>query len=124
MFGGYFSSVSSTLPWASKTGNLTIQPDSVVHSIIYDEKKKRATGVKVIDALTHQETEYYAHIIFLNASALNSNLILLNSTSSRFPRLQPKLMTRNLHPSKRPESVPSLMSVLESLTKPTEEKPC
>jgi choline dehydrogenase-like flavoprotein len=85
MFGGYFSSVSSTLPWASKTGNLTIQPDSVVHSIIYDEKNKRATGVRVIDSNTHKQTEYFARIIFLNASALNSNLILLNSTSSRFP---------------------------------------
>jgi choline dehydrogenase-like flavoprotein len=85
MFGGYFSSVSSTLPWAQKTGNMTIQPDAVVHSIIYDEKKKRATGVRVINAITHEQTEYFARIIFLNASALNSNLILLNSTSTRFP---------------------------------------
>lgn len=84
-FGGYFSSVSCTLPWAEKTGHLTIQPDSVVHSIIYDEQKKKATGVRVIDAHTHQVTEYFARIIFVNASALNSNLILLNSTSGRFP---------------------------------------
>ncbi|MBN8785943.1 MAG: GMC family oxidoreductase [Terrimonas sp.] len=84
-FGGYFSSVSCTLPWAEKTGHLTIQPDSVVHSIIYDEQKKKATGVRVIDAHTHEVTEYFARIIFVNASALNSNLILLNSTSGRFP---------------------------------------
>ncbi|MFT4019845.1 MAG: GMC family oxidoreductase, partial [Agriterribacter sp.] len=84
-FGGYFSSVSCTLPWAEKTGHLTIQPDSVVHSIIYDEQKKKATGVRVIDAHTHHVTEYFARIIFVNASALNSNLILLNSTSGRFP---------------------------------------
>ncbi|MFT3749260.1 MAG: GMC family oxidoreductase [Agriterribacter sp.] len=84
-FGGYFSSVSCTLPWAEKTGHLTIQPDSVVHSVIYDEQKKKATGVRVIDAHTHQVTEYFARIIFVNASALNSNLILLNSTSNRFP---------------------------------------
>ncbi|MFT3948928.1 MAG: GMC family oxidoreductase [Agriterribacter sp.] len=84
-FGGYFSSVSCTLPWAEKTGHLTIRPDSVVHSIIYDEQKKKATGVRVIDAHTYQVTEYFARIIFVNASALNSNLILLNSTSSRFP---------------------------------------
>src|SRR3569833_1322302 len=51
-FGGYFSSVSSTLPWAKKTGNLTIRPHSVVHSVIYDEQKGKAVGVKVIDALT------------------------------------------------------------------------
>jgi choline dehydrogenase-like flavoprotein len=83
--GGYFSSVSSTLPWAKKTGNLTIRPHSVVHSIIYDEQKKKATGVRVIDAITKEATEFFADIIFVNASALNTNLILLNSTSNRFP---------------------------------------
>ncbi|MEO6977147.1 MAG: GMC oxidoreductase, partial [Mucilaginibacter sp.] len=84
-FGGYFSSVSSTLPWAKKTGNLTIRPHSVVHSIIYDEKKGKAVGVKIIDALTNQEVDYYAKVIFLNAACLNTNLILLNSKSHRFP---------------------------------------
>lgn len=82
--GGYFSSNSSTLPWAAKTGNLTIRPHSVVHSIIYDEQKQKAIGVKVIDANSKEEKDFYAKIIFLNASALNSNLILLNSTSKRF----------------------------------------
>lgn len=84
-YGGYFSSVSSTLPWAQKTRNLTIRPDSVVHSIIWDDVKGRAKGVRVIDAHTHVITEFTARIIFTNASALNSNLILLNSTSARFP---------------------------------------
>ena len=84
-FGGYFSSVTSTLPWANQTGNLTVQPFAVVHSIIYDEKKQKAIGVKVIDANTKTATEYFARIIFVNASALNTNLILLNSTSDRFP---------------------------------------
>src|SRR6201985_895492 len=84
-FGGYFSSVSSTLPWAKKTGNLTIRPHSVVHSVIYDEKKGKAVGVKIIDALTNQEGDYFAKVIFLNAACLNTNLILLNSKSSRFP---------------------------------------
>ena len=84
-FGGYFSSVSSTLPWANKTGNLTIRPHSVVHSIIYDEQKGKATGVRVIDANTKETIEYFARIIFVNASSLNSNLVLLNSTSRRFP---------------------------------------
>jgi choline dehydrogenase-like flavoprotein len=83
--GGYFSSVSATLPWAEKTGKLTVQPHAVVHSIIYDEQKGRATGVRVIDAQNRQTTEYFAKVIFVNASALNSNLILLNSTSNRFP---------------------------------------
>ncbi|WP_020603095.1 GMC oxidoreductase [Spirosoma spitsbergense] len=85
-YGGYFSSNSSTLPWAAKTGKMTLQPDSVVHSIIFDEKKNKATGVRVIDAHTSQMTEYYARIIFVNAACLNSNLILLNSISTRFPR--------------------------------------
>jgi choline dehydrogenase-like flavoprotein len=84
-YGGYFSSNSSTLPWAEKTGNLTLRPDSVVHSIIYDEKKGKATGVRVIDAKTKQATEYFARVIFVNAACLNSNLVLLNSTSKRFP---------------------------------------
>ena len=84
-FGGYFSSVSSTLPWAKKTGNLTIRPHSVVHSVIYDEQKGKAIGVRVIDAITKQSIEYFAKVIFLNAACLNTNLILLNSTSNRFP---------------------------------------
>jgi len=84
-FGGYFNANSTLIPWAMKTGNLTLKTDSVVHSIIYDEKKNRATGVRIIDALTKVTTEYFAKVIFLNASALNSNLILLNSTSNRFP---------------------------------------
>ncbi|HTD92383.1 MAG TPA: GMC family oxidoreductase [Chitinophagaceae bacterium] len=84
-FGGYFSSVTGTLPWAAKTGNLTLRPHSVVHSIIYDEKKERATGVRIIDANTKKVTEFFASIIFVNASSLNSNLVLMNSTSNRFP---------------------------------------
>jgi choline dehydrogenase-like flavoprotein len=85
VYGGYFSSNASTLPWAMKTKKLTLRPYSVVHSIIYDEKKNKATGVRVIDANTKEMIEFYATIIFVNASALNSNAILLNSTSGRFP---------------------------------------
>ena len=84
-YGGYFSSNSSTLPWAAKTGNMTLRPHSVVHSIIYDEQSDKATGVRVIDTETKESIEYFAQIIFVNAAALNTNLLLLNSTSSRFP---------------------------------------
>ena len=84
-FGGYFSSNSSTIPWAAKTGNMTLRPFSVVHSIIYDEEKGKATGVRVIDTNTKETIEYYARVIFVNASTMNTNLLLLNSTSSRFP---------------------------------------
>lgn len=83
-FGGYFSSNSSTIPWAQKTGNLTLRTGAVVHSIIYDDKLGKATGVRVIDAATKQATEFFARIIFVNAACLNTNLILLNSTSGRF----------------------------------------
>jgi choline dehydrogenase-like flavoprotein len=84
-YGGYFSSNSSTIPWAAKTGKLTLCPDSVVQSIIYDEAKGKASGVRVIDTHTRQTTDYFAKIIFVNAACLNTNLILLNSTSRRFP---------------------------------------
>lgn len=84
-FGAYFSSNAATLPAAAATGNLTIRPDSVVHSIIYDDKEEKVTGVRVVDRETKSVSEYFAKVIFLNASALNSNLILLNSTSNRFP---------------------------------------
>jgi len=84
-FGGYFNSNSTTIPWAQRSGKLTLQPFSVVHSILYDEKKGRATGVRVIDTNTKAVTEYKARIIFVNAACLNTNLILLNSRSQRFP---------------------------------------
>ncbi len=84
-FGGYFSSNASTLPWAAKTGHLTLRPDSVVQEIIYDEKLGKASGVRVVDANTKAVIEYFAPVIFVNASALNTNLLLLNSTSARFP---------------------------------------
>ncbi len=84
-FGAYFSSVTATLPWAKKTGNLTVRPHAVVHSILYDENTGKASGVRVVDALTKEVSEISARLIFLNASALNSTLILLHSMSRRFP---------------------------------------
>lgn len=84
-FGGYFSSNASTLPWAEKTGNLTLRPGSVVESILYDEAQAKAVGVRVIDQATKEVHVFYASVIFLNASTLASNLILLNSKSARFP---------------------------------------
>jgi choline dehydrogenase-like flavoprotein len=84
-FGGYFNANSTTIPWAQKTGNLTLRTHAVVHSIIYDYSKNKATGVRIIDANTKQATEYFAPVIFVNAGAINTNLILLNSVSKRFP---------------------------------------
>ena len=84
-FGGYFSSNAATLPAAEATGNLSVVYDAVVSEIIYDEKKNRATGVRIIDAHSKEVTEYFAKIIFLNASTIDTASILLRSTSSRFP---------------------------------------
>ncbi len=84
-FGGYFSSNASTLPWAAKTGNLTLRPHSIVQSVIYDEDKGKAVGVRVIDRDSGESIEFYAKVIFLNASTLATNQILLNSLSTRFP---------------------------------------
>lgn len=83
-FGGYYNSNSTTIAWAAKSGNMTLRPFSVVHSIIFDESKGKATGVRVIDANTKEAIEYFAPVIFVNAGALNTNLILLNSKSGRF----------------------------------------
>ncbi|WP_114749101.1 GMC oxidoreductase [Pleomorphovibrio marinus] len=85
-FGAYFSSNAATLPAAAVTGNLKVRPFSVVHSLIYDDQKGKVTGVNVIDSETMESTSYFAKLIFVNASALNTNLILLNSTSTRFPK--------------------------------------
>lgn len=85
-FGGYFSSNASTLPWAQKTGNLTLRPHSVVDSVIYDDQLGKAVGVRVIDSETNKSLEFYAKVIFVNASTIATNQILLNSTSKRFPQ--------------------------------------
>ncbi|WP_298474697.1 GMC family oxidoreductase [uncultured Maribacter sp.] len=84
-FGAYFSSLSSTLPAAERTGNMTLRPDSIVHEVIYDPKTKRATGVKVIDRLTKETFEFKAKVIFLCASAIASTSILMQSKSETFP---------------------------------------
>ncbi len=84
-FGGYFNANSTLIPWATKTGNLTLKPFSVVQSIIYDERNNKASGVRVIDATTGEITTYTAKVIFVNAATLNTNAILLNSKSNRFP---------------------------------------
>ncbi len=84
-FGGYFSANSSTIPWALRSGHLTLRPFSVVQSILYDEKLGKATGVRIVDTKTKETIDYLARIIFVNAAAINTNMILLNSTSARFP---------------------------------------
>ena len=83
-YGAYFSSQSSTLPAAVATGNLTLQPNSMVQSVMYDMENDRASGVSVIDSVTQEVTEYKAKVIFLCASTLGTTHILLNSANERF----------------------------------------
>lgn len=83
--GSYFSSISSTLPAAEATGNLTTVTNAIVEGIDHDPATGKASGVRVIDSLTHARTVYRGRIIFLNASTLGTTQILLNSKSERFP---------------------------------------
>ncbi len=84
-YGAYFSSNASTLPAAERTGNMSLRPHSIVKEIIYDDNKKAATGVEVIDAETHEKIIFSAKVIFCCASTIGSTSILLNSKSERFP---------------------------------------
>lgn len=84
-FGGYFSSNSATLPAAAATGRLTIRPHSIVTELLYDKETQRCTGVRIIDAETLEYREFFARIIFLNASTIASAALLLQSVSEHFP---------------------------------------
>jgi len=84
-YGAYFSSLSATLPSAERTGNMTLLANKIVYELIYDNDKGKATGVRVLDAETGVQTDYFAKVIFLCASTLGSAFIMMNSTSSRFP---------------------------------------
>lgn len=84
-YGGYFSSNSSTLPAAERTGNMTLRPNSIVYEVIYDDKQQRATGVRVLDAETNEHMEFSARVIFLCASTFGTAFLMMNSTSPRFP---------------------------------------
>jgi choline dehydrogenase-like flavoprotein len=84
-YGGYFSTQSSTLPAAMATGRLTLKPFAIVSEVLYDRDRKRANGVRVVDAVTEQSTEYTAPVIFLCASTLNSTWILMRSATDVWP---------------------------------------
>lgn len=85
MFGAYFSSNASTLIAAERSGNMTLEPNAIVMSLILDETTGKATGVRVRDGESGEDTEFYANVVFLCASTLNTTWIMLNSTSDRFP---------------------------------------
>ena len=80
-FGAYFSTQSATLPNAVATGNLTLRPFSIVTKILYDKDSKKATGVEILDSETNQTYQYFAKIVFVCASTINSSWILMNSAT-------------------------------------------
>jgi len=84
-YGAYFSSLSATIPVAMDTGNLSLRADSIVTEIIFDPATRKATGVRIKDRTTGEELEFFARIIFCNASTIGSAAILMNSKSSEFP---------------------------------------
>jgi len=84
-YGGYFSTQSSTLPAAVKTGLLTLKPWSIVTEVLYDKNLKKASGVRVIDAITEETVDYSAKIIFVCASTLNSAWLLMRSATDIWP---------------------------------------
>jgi choline dehydrogenase-like flavoprotein len=84
-YGAYHSSLSSSLPAAEATGNLTIVTDAIVDSLIHDAKSGKVTGVRVIDSRTNARRTYAGRIVFGCASAIGTAQILLNSRSEAFP---------------------------------------
>ncbi len=84
-FGAYFSTQSATLPAAVATGNLTLRPFSIVTKLIYDKDSKKAKGVEILDAETNKTYEFFSKIVFVNASALNSTWLLMNSATDIWP---------------------------------------
>ena len=85
IFRAYFSSLNASLPAAQRTGNLTMVHNAIVQSVEYDAAANRVTGVRVVDATNNERRVYTARLVFLNASAIASALILLQSKSERFP---------------------------------------
>jgi choline dehydrogenase-like flavoprotein len=85
-YGAYHSSLSSSLPAAERTGNLTIVTDAIVHSLVHDPKTGKVTGVRTIDQNTKVGKTWEAKVVFLNASTIGTAQILLNSKSEAMPR--------------------------------------
>ncbi len=84
-YGAYFSTQSATLPAAVATGRLTLKPWAIVTEVLYDKDRKRAKGVRVLDGITNETTDYSAKVVFLCASTLNSTWLLLRSATDIWP---------------------------------------
>jgi choline dehydrogenase-like flavoprotein len=84
-YGAYFSTQAATLPAAKRTENLTQVNNKIVYKVVFDKETDKVIGVKAIDEKTNEEIEYFAKIIFLNASSMNSAWIMMQSTSAKHP---------------------------------------
>lgn len=84
-FKAYFSSLNATLPAAERTGNMTIVHNAAVQSLEYDATTNRISGVRIIDVETNETRTYTSTLVFLNASAIASAMILMQSKSATFP---------------------------------------
>jgi len=84
-YGAYFSTQAATLPAAEKTNNLTLVNDKIVYEVIFDDEKKKAIGVRTIDRNTKKTEEFYSKVIFLNAGAMGTAWILMQSKSKTHP---------------------------------------
>lgn len=78
-YGGYFSSLSSTLPVAESTGNMTLINNRSVYSLIMDKDSGKAKGVRARNTETGEDVEYFAKVVFLCASAIPSSFIVMNT---------------------------------------------
>jgi len=84
-WGGYYSSVSGSLPAAKRTGNLTLTANAQVQEVLYDSNSGKASGVRYVDTVSGKTTIVTARVVFMCASTLGTLQILMNSTSDSYP---------------------------------------
>lgn len=84
-WGGYFSSLSATLPAAARTNNLTLIPNAQVQEVVYEPGSKRAAGVNMVDTKSGDKVFISARVVFVCGSTLGTTQILLNSRSETYP---------------------------------------
>ncbi len=77
--GAMFSTVSTTLPPALKTGNLEVRTDSIVAQVRMNNEN-RARGVTYIERYTKKSVEVDArHVVLAGSTLENTRLLLLSA---------------------------------------------
>ena len=79
-----FSTPTSMLPKARKTGNLTLRQNALAREILTDDEG-RARGVSLVDRVTRKEEEVRAKIVVVCCATVETARLLLNSRSRRYP---------------------------------------